>query len=111
MGAMTASLDPTTRAKPMVRARKYPLSPRKHWLDKWTAVSPADPEKHGVMTRVVEPGAAANRTAWLQIEAAHARRPSMSLWSGLTGDSRDTHDTDVPGGSRAGHEIAAPRAH
>jgi tryptophan-rich hypothetical protein len=76
--------DHSVRSTGIVPARKNPLSPKKLLLSKWTAVSPADKEKHFIVTRVVEPDSAAVRVDWVEIEAAHSGRWSMLRWRDLT---------------------------
>ena len=67
---------------------RNPLSPKKLLLSKWTAVCPADKEKHFVVTRVVEPDPPAVRVDWVEIEAVHSGRPSMLRWRDLIDGNR-----------------------
>ncbi len=85
---MTAPLHPAAHSTPIVLPRKNPLSPKKLLLSKWTAVSPANQEKHFVVTRVVEPDPPAVRIDWVEIEAVHSGRSSMVRWRELTDDTR-----------------------
>jgi len=64
--------------------RKNPLSPKKLLLTKWTAVSPANKEKHFVVTRVIEPDPPAIRIEWVEIQAVHSGRSSLLQWRDLT---------------------------
>ena len=88
IGPMIAPPDPTARSMPIGPRRKNPLSPKKLLLSKWTAVSPANNEKHFVVTRVVEPDPPAVRIEWVEIEAVHSGRSSMLRWRDLTDGSR-----------------------
>lgn len=85
---MTAPLDPPARSAPIVLARKNPLSPKKLLLSKWTAVAPADKEKHFVVTRVAEPDPPAVRVEWVELEAVHSGRSSLMRWRDLTDGNR-----------------------
>jgi len=80
---MTALPDDTTASAHTVLTRKNLLSPKKLLLSKWTAVAPADKEKHFVVTRVVEPDAPATRIEWVEIEAVHSGRTFMLPWREL----------------------------
>ena len=88
MDAMTAAPDPSARSMPTEPARKNPLSPNKLLLSKWTAVSPADKEKHFVVTRVIEPDPPEVRVEWVEIEAVHSGRSSVLRWRDLTDGNR-----------------------
>ena len=85
---MTVPLEPSAHSKPIVPTGKNPLSPKKLLLSKWTSASPADKEKHFVVTRVVEPDPPAVRIEWVEIEAVHSGRSSMLRWRDLTDGSR-----------------------
>ena len=85
---MTAPLDPSARSAHLIPNRKNPLSPKKLLLSKWTAVSPADKERHFVVTRVVEPDPPAVRIEWVEIEAVHSGRSSVLRWRDLTDGHR-----------------------
>jgi len=85
---MTAPPDPSARSAHVIPARKNPLSPKKLLLSKWTAVSPADKERHFVVTRVVEPDPPAVRIEWVEIEAVHSGRLSVLRWRDLTDGHR-----------------------
>jgi tryptophan-rich hypothetical protein len=85
---MTISCDPTARPKRIAPPRKNPLNPKKLLLSKWTAVSPADKEKHFVVTRVIEPDPPSVRIEWVEIEAVHSGRSSMLRWRELTDGNR-----------------------
>ena len=88
MDPMTAPFDPTDSSAQIALPRKNPLSPKKLLLSKWTAVSPADKEKHFVVTRVVEPDPPEVRIEWVEIEAVHSGRSSMLRWLDLTDGAR-----------------------
>lgn len=81
---MTAAPDRSFHSPHIVPTRNNPLSPKKLLLSKWTAASPADKEKHFVVTRVVEPDPPAVRVEWVEIEAVHSGRSSMLRWRDLT---------------------------
>jgi tryptophan-rich hypothetical protein len=81
---MTVPLNHSVRSTRTNPARKNPLSPKKLLLSKWTAVAPADKEKHFVVTRVVEPDPPAVRVEWVEIEAVHSGRSWMLRWRDLT---------------------------
>ena len=85
---MTVLLEPSAHSKPIVPTGKNPLSPKKLLLSKWTSASPADKEKHFVVTSVVEPDPPAVRIEWVEIEAVHSGRSSMLRWRDLTDGSR-----------------------
>lgn len=85
---MTAPIGDSATPSRIATTRKNPLSPKKLLLSKWTAVSPADKEKHFVVTRVVVPDLPAVRVAWVEIEAVHSGRSSMVRWRDLTDSNR-----------------------
>ncbi len=85
---MTASPDQTAASTPGARPRRNPLSPKKLLLSKWTAVSPANREKHFVVTRVLEPEPPTVRIEWVEIEAVHSGRSSLLQWRELTDGNR-----------------------
>jgi len=85
---MTAPITDSATSTRIAFTRKNPLSPKKLLLSKWTAVGPADKEKHFVVTRVVLPDLPAVRIEWVEIEAVHSRRSSMLRWRDLTDGSR-----------------------
>lgn len=85
---MTTPLDPSARSTPIVPPSRNPLSPKKLLLSKWTAVAPADKEKHFVVTRVVEPDPPAGRIEWVEIDAVHSGRSSLLRWRDLTDGNR-----------------------
>ena len=85
---MTAPTGDSATSTRTVPARKNPLSPKKLLLSKWTAVAPADKEKHFVVTRIVVPDLPAIRIEWVEIEAVYSGRSSMLRWRDLTDGSR-----------------------
>ena len=85
---MIAAHDHSAHSPHIIPTRKNPLSPKKVLLSKWTAVSPADKEKHFVVTRVIEPDPPAVRVEWVEIEAVHSGRSSVLRWRDLTDGSR-----------------------
>ncbi len=50
-----------------------PLNPKKLLLSKWTAVQPARKDKHFLVTKVVAPEIAGEKTQWVDIEAVFSR--------------------------------------
>lgn len=50
-----------------------PLSPKKLLLSKWTAVQPAQKDKHFLVTQVIAPEVEGNPIEWVEIEAVFSR--------------------------------------
>lgn len=65
-------------------ARRNPLSPKKLLLSKWSAVQPANREKHFVVVRVFEPEAPAMRIEHIELQAVHSGRVQRLHWRDLT---------------------------
>ncbi len=85
---MAAPLDSSYPAARVVPSLKNPLSAKKLLLSKWTAVTPADRQKHFIVTRVIEPDPPSVRLEWIEIEAVHSGCASLLQWRDLTDGSR-----------------------
>lgn len=71
-------------AAPKHGAPKNPLSPKKLWMTKWTAVKPRHREKHFVVTRVIEPEPPSTRIEQVELEAVHSKQVHLMHWRELT---------------------------
>jgi tryptophan-rich hypothetical protein len=60
------------------------LNPKKLLLSKWTAVTPANKEKHFVVTKVLEPEPPALLVEFVELEAVHSQRSTIMRWRDLT---------------------------
>ncbi|HEY0064205.1 MAG TPA: TIGR02450 family Trp-rich protein [Telluria sp.] len=60
-----------------------PVNPKKLLLSKWTAVAPANREKHFVVTALVEPETADAAPELVELEAVHSRRTRRIAWRAL----------------------------
>ena len=67
-----------TPSKPAIR-----LSPQKLRLSKWTAVTPANKEKHFMVVEVVEPSEEGGAVVDIVLEAVHSRRRQTMPWREL----------------------------
>ncbi|USX24425.1 TIGR02450 family Trp-rich protein [Oxalobacteraceae bacterium OTU3CINTB1] len=60
------------------------LNPQKLKLSKWTAVTPANKEKHFMVVEVVEPSEEGCAVVDIVLEAVHSRRRQTMPWRELT---------------------------
>lgn len=60
-----------------------PVHPKKLLLSKWTAVTPANKEKHFVVTAVMEPETEGAAPEWIELEAVHSGRTQRLAWRAL----------------------------
>jgi tryptophan-rich hypothetical protein len=65
-----------------------PLSPKKLFHTKWTAVTPRDKEKHFLVTRLVEPEPPGSPVVSVEIEAVHSGRSQVIAWHDLRDATR-----------------------
>ena len=72
----------------MEPAPKNPLSPKKLLHSKWTAVAPANKEKHFLVVRVVLPEPPAVRVDKVELQAVHSGRCFELPWRELTDAGR-----------------------
>ena len=63
-----------------------PLNPKKLLLSKWTAVQPLRKDKHFLVTKVVEPEVAGDKTQWVDMEAVFSRSTQRLAWRDLQND-------------------------
>lgn len=59
------------------------LDPKKLLLSKWTAVTPANKEKHFVVTALVEPETPGAAPEFVELEAVHSARSERLPWRAL----------------------------
>lgn len=59
------------------------LNPQKLKLSKWTAVKPANKEKHFMVVELVEPAVEGGPVADIVLEAVHSRRRQTMPWREL----------------------------
>ena len=60
------------------------LSPQKLKLSKWTAVTPANKEKHFMVVELVQPAKEGDPVIGIVLEAVHSRRRQTMPWRELT---------------------------
>jgi tryptophan-rich hypothetical protein len=72
----------------MTTAPKNPLSPKKLFHTKWTAVTPINKEKHFLVVRVVLPEPPATRIDSVELQAVHSSRSTVLAWRELTDATR-----------------------
>jgi tryptophan-rich hypothetical protein len=65
------------------RAPVRRLSPQKLKLSKWTAVTPANKEKHFRVVELVEPAQEGGAVEEIVLEAVHSRRRQTMPWREL----------------------------
>ena len=65
------------------RAPVRRLSPQKLKLSKWTAVTPANKEKHFMVVELVEPAQEGGAVEEIVLEAVHSRRRQTMPWREL----------------------------
>lgn len=65
------------------RATVRRLSPQKLKLSKWTAVTPANKEKHFMVVELVEPAQEGGAMEEIVLEAVHSRRRQTMPWREL----------------------------
>ena len=63
-----------------------PLNPKKLLLSKWTAVQPIRKDKHFLVTKVVAPELAGEKTEWVDLEAVFSRSTQRVAWRALQND-------------------------
>lgn len=59
------------------------INPAKLLLSKWTAVKPANKEKHFLVTKLIEPENEGDPLEWIELEAIYSRRIVMMNWREL----------------------------
>lgn len=64
-----------------------PLSPKKLLLSKWTAVKPADKQKHFLVSRVIHPALPDDPIESVEIEAVFSKATQIIAWRELQNDS------------------------
>jgi tryptophan-rich hypothetical protein len=62
------------------------LSPNKLLRSKWTAVTPANKEKHFIVTKVITPDEPLAPPEWIDIEAVHSGVTRRIAWRALLDD-------------------------
>ncbi|SHG50278.1 TIGR02450 family Trp-rich protein [Massilia sp. CF038] len=60
-----------------------PVNPKKLLLSKWTAVTPANKEKHFVVTALIEPETEGGATELVELQAVHSGRVQHIAWRDL----------------------------
>lgn len=83
-GVMTAPPNPAGCLAHPILSQRNPLSSKKLLHSKWTAVAPANKEKHFVVTRVVAPDPPAVNAQWVEVEAVRSGRATLMQWRDLT---------------------------
>lgn len=82
---MTADRTQAAYTHPtMTRPDPTPLSPKKLHLSKWTAVQPANKEKHFIVIKVIEPEPPAAMITDIELQAVHSGRVQVLPWRALT---------------------------
>lgn len=59
------------------------INPAKLLLSKWTAVKPANKEKHFLVTKLIEPENEGDPIEWIELEAIYSKRIVMMNWREL----------------------------
>lgn len=59
------------------------INPAKLLLSKWTAVKPANKEKHFLVTKLIEPENEGDPLEWIELEAIYSKRIVMMNWREL----------------------------
>jgi tryptophan-rich hypothetical protein len=58
-------------------------NPRKLLKSKWTAVIPANKEKHFIVTKLILPDAPSQQIELIELEAVHSKRVQLLAWQQL----------------------------
>jgi tryptophan-rich hypothetical protein len=85
-GAVSCDQDGSSALKSPSGDKKgaiHRIQPAKLLNSKWTAVRPADREKHWLVTRILDSEQPASRWEWIIIEAVHSRRAVRIRWRDL----------------------------
>jgi tryptophan-rich hypothetical protein len=64
-----------------------PLSPKKLLLSKWTAVKPADKQKHFLVSRVIQPALPDDPIELVEIQSVFSNATQIIAWRELQNDS------------------------
>ena len=59
------------------------INPTKLLLSKWTAVKPANKEKHFLVTKLIEPENEGDPLEWIELEAIYSKRIVLMGWREL----------------------------
>jgi tryptophan-rich hypothetical protein len=58
-------------------------NPKKLLKSKWTAVIPANKEKHFIVTKLILPDAPSQQIELIELEAVHSKRVQLLAWQQL----------------------------
>ena len=77
------SLKMTNTIKPIKRI----LNPKKLLNSKWTAVTPANKEKHFIVTKLISPDLASASIETILLEAVHSKHSQQLPWQALNDET------------------------